>query len=210
MDFGFLAAYAAEVGDRVTTQRLLDYADQHFAPKWANGGYFYPRHDVVSQEFRDPPTPVPVELLGQHEVSPLTGNSLLSFARLNPGHGIWNLYNKDSAVSYPPSGDPELVDVRYPEVQITQAYYDKDERRLAVKMVPGTDYQGRISFGIRNLSGQGRYLLAVDSAEKVLLDHGHIGALGPHTFGATWDATSQELRVDCTLKSGRAVVVVAK
>lgn len=41
-------------------------------------------------------------------------------------------------------------------------------------MVPGTDYQGRISFGIRNLSGQGRYVVAVDRAEKVLLEQGHI------------------------------------
>jgi hypothetical protein len=206
-DFGFLAAYAAEVGDRATAQRLLAYADQHFAPQWANGGYFYPRHTVVGEEYEGPPKPVPTNLLGQHQVGPLAGNALLNFARLNPGHGIWNLYNQISVTSFARSGDPEVVDVRYPEVQIIQAYYDKAKRRLAVAMVPGTDYQGSISFGIRHLSGQGRYLVAVDGAEKVLLDQGHIRTRGPHTFNATWNAARQELKLDCTLASGRTVVV---
>jgi hypothetical protein len=206
-DFGFLAAYAAEVGDRATAQRLVDYADQHFAPRWVNGGYFYPRHTVVGEEYEGPPRPVPANMLGQHQVGPLTGNVLVNFARLNPGHGIWNLYNKISVATFPHSGDPEVVEVRYPEVQITQAYYDKAARRLAVAMVPGTDYQGRISFGIRNLSGEGRYVVTVDGAEKVLLEQGNVRTLGRHTFEATWSAASQELKLDCTLASGRTVVV---
>ena len=206
-DFGFLAAYAAEIGDRATTQRLLDYADQHFAPQWAGGGYFYPRHDVVGEEYVGPPKLVPTNLLGQHQVGPLAGNALLNFARLNPGHGIWNLYSKISLTSFAHSGDPEVVDVRYPEVQITQAYYDKAARRLAVAIVPGTDYQGPISIGIQNLSGKGRYVVAVDGAEKVLLEQGHIRTLGPKTFNATWNAPSQELKLDCTLASGRTLVV---
>ena len=145
--------------------------------------------------------------MGQHQLVPLTGNAVLNFARLNPGRGIWSLYNKTTATSFAHSGDPELVDVRYPEVQIIQAYYDKAERRLAIAMVPGTDYQGPISFGIRNLSGKGHYVVTVDGAEKVLLEKGQIRTLGPHTFSATWNSTRQELNLECTLASGRSVVV---
>jgi len=205
-DFGFLAAYAAEMGDRATAQKLLEYADEHFAPRWADGGYFYPLRTVVGEEFEGPPKPVPTEKMGEHQVGPLTGNALLSFARLNPGRGIWNLYNKTSAASFAQSGDPEVVDVRYPEVQITQAYYDKAARKLAVSMVPGTDSQGRISFGVRNLSPKGRYVVTVDGAEKMLLKKGKIQAKGPRTLDAKWDATSQELRLECTLGSGHTVV----
>ncbi len=206
-DFGFLAAYAAEMGDRATARKLLEYADEHFKPQWVDGGYFYPRHTVMGEEFEGPPRPVPADKLGEHQVGPLTGNALLSFARLNPGLGIWNLYNQTTLASFAHSGDPEVVDVRYPKVQITQAYYDKRERRLAVSMVPGTDDQGRISFGIRNLSSRSRYVVTMDGAEKVLLDNGKVRALGPHAFDAAWDALNQELRLACTLSSGRAVVV---
>jgi len=206
-DFGFLAAYAAEVGDRATAQQLLDYADQHFAPQWVNGGYFYPRHTVVGEEFEGPPKPVPKEMIGQHQVGPLTGNALLNFARLNPGHGIWNLYNKTSLTSFARSGDPEVADVRYPEVQIIQAYYDKAERRLAVAMIPGTDFQGQVSIGIWNLSAEGRYVVVLDGTEKALLDRGHIRPLGPRNFGATWNGANTELMLDCQLGQGRTVVI---
>src|SRR3546814_6362801 len=45
-DFGFLTAYAAEVGDDATKVALLDYADTHFNPVRADGRLYYPRHDV--------------------------------------------------------------------------------------------------------------------------------------------------------------------
>jgi hypothetical protein len=210
-DFGFLAAYAAEVGDKTTAQRLLDYADQHFAPKWVNGRYFYPRHDVITQSQLSEvqPSPLPDRLLGEHHVGPLT-NAMLTFARLDPGEGIWNLYNKISVTSFAHSGDPEVVGVRYPEVLITQAYYDKDKRRLAVATVPGTDYRGRTSFGIRNLSSQARYVVTVDGAEQVLLDRGHVRTLGPRTVNATWNAATRELKLDYILAEGRTVLVEAK
>lgn len=206
-DFGFLAAYAAEMGDRATAQKLLEYADEHFAPRWEDGGYFYPRRTVVGEEFAGPPTPVPTEKLGQHQVGPLTGNALLGFARLNPGRGIWNLYNKTTPTSFAHSSDPEVVGVRYPEVQITQAYFDKSERKLAVSMVPGTDDQARISFGVRNLSPQSRYVVTLDGAEKVRLEKGKVRSLGPRTFDASWDASRRELKLACTLSSGHTLVV---
>jgi hypothetical protein len=206
-DFGFLAAYAAEVGDHATAQTLLDYADQHLAPQWVNGGYFYPRHDVVGEEYEGPPKMVPANMLGQHQVGPLAGNALLNFARLNPGHGIWNLYNRISVASFARSGEPEVVEVRYPEVQITQAYYDKAARRLAVALVPGTGYQGRISFGIRHLSAMGRYIVTVDAREKARLDRGRLRNPKPQAFDARWDAASNELKLAFTLANGRTVVV---
>ncbi len=209
-DFGFLAAYAAETGDRATAQKLLDYADAHFDPQWANGGYFYPRRTVMGEEFSGPPKPVPAEKMGQHQVGPLTGNALLGFARLNPGQGIWNLYNKVTPTSFSQSGNPEVVDVVYPTVQITQAYYDPALRRLAVGFAPGTDDQGRISFGIRNLSPKGRYLVTMDGAEQVRLEKGKVRTLGPRALEADWDPSNQELKLACKLSTGHSLVVEQK
>ncbi len=207
IDFGFLAAYAAEVGDRQTTMKLLDYADAHFAPRWAHGGYYYPRHDVVGEEFSHPPQPVPYSLVGQHQLGPLTGNVLLNFARLNPGNGIWNLYNKISISSFAHSGDPELVDVRYPEVQVTQAYYDKAKRCFAVAVVPGTVYQGEISFAIRNLSEKSRYWLTIDAATQGKLDHGRVTIAASRILNANWDSEKQELKLSGALGAGHTIVI---
>ena len=145
-DFGFLAAYAAEVGDRHTAQQLVDYADKHFRPVWVDGRYFYPRRDVITGDLdsvfanSDQPA-LPPNRYGDHEVGTLEGVMLL-FARLNPGQGIWRLYNEITPANFARSGEPEAIKVRLPETTISQAYYDRSRRRLAVKAGPGTDYSG--------------------------------------------------------------------
>ncbi|BDZ48845.1 hypothetical protein GCM10025867_10860 [Frondihabitans sucicola] len=81
-DFGWAAAWAAEVGDTSTRDRLLRFADARLAPTWVDGGLFYPRSDDSTDED------------GYHRlVDPLTGNSLLALARLDVPDGLWGLYH---------------------------------------------------------------------------------------------------------------------
>jgi hypothetical protein len=79
--FGFLATWAAEVGDDVVRDGLLDTADRTMCPTWRDGGLFYPRDDR------------PVDDDGNYRfMDPLTGNALLAFARLCPPRGLKFLY----------------------------------------------------------------------------------------------------------------------
>jgi hypothetical protein len=74
-------------------------------------------------------------------------------------------------------------------------------------MVPGTDDQGRISFGIRNLSPKSHYVVTMDGIEKMQLDKGKVRARGPHSFDAEWDASRRELKLALILSSGHTFVV---
>ncbi|MCB2013402.1 MAG: hypothetical protein R3E11_00580 [Sphingobium sp.] len=174
-DFGFLTAYAAEVGDDATKSVLLDYADTHFHPVWTKGRLYYPRHDVdtdtapvqiTGQESVGPfpaPSPAPLkpEQFGDHLVGPLTGNALLAFARLNPGDGLWNTYNRLD-VTYA-QNDLQLVEVDYPSVDVTQAYYDRTLGRLAITLAPGPHADtGPTRFAITNIDSTKLYSVSVD------------------------------------------------
>lgn len=82
-DFGWVAAWASELGDAETLTGLLRHADRHMAPQWRSGGLLYPRNDVAE------------DAAGNRTlVEPHTGNVLLGYARLNGPDGLWRLYNE--------------------------------------------------------------------------------------------------------------------
>ena len=76
--------------------------------------------EVASLFSREPDVRLLPEQLGDHLVGPLTGNALLAFARLNPGSGLWKLYN-DLASTYRADA-PELVSVDRKQIAVSQAY----------------------------------------------------------------------------------------
>jgi hypothetical protein len=220
-DFGFFAAYAAEVGDQATVQQMLSYADEHFHPKWLDGRYFYPRHDVAvpgpAQQVtgaEGPPLPgqkpniivLTDEQLGDHLVGTLTGNALLSFARLNPGDGLWNLYNRLEA-SYVSEAAPELVNVRYPEALVTQAYFDKQRGRLAIALKPGTAYRGVTRFNVANLRSEGSYAISIDGSKAATLNKGVLSKLPKELANARWNRSSGMLELELPLQEGRAITI---
>lgn len=190
-DFGFLAAYAAELSDGPTASMLLNYADVHFRPIFADGRYYYPRRDVstegaetqiTGQESIGPfgsiqSAPLKPEQFGDHLVGPLTGNALLAFARLNPGGGLWNLYN-NLEQTYQRS-DPEVVNVAYPEVNVIQAYYDRAQKRLAVVLLPSTADAVTLHFGVRNLDRSKTFAVQVDGANVAKVDGGRVIIMDP-------------------------------
>ena len=142
--FGLVAAYAAEMGDMKARDALLNYADQYFGPSWEDGAYYYPRNDLPYDEENNTVF-----------VPRVAGNALFAYARLNPGDGMWKLYNE-------PWGDehyssPYISDVQYPEAQVTQAWFDQSKGALILGISPGTDFPGKTSFYINNLDKNGNY-----------------------------------------------------
>ncbi len=142
--FGLVTAYAAEMGDTQTKDALLKYADQYFQPTWNDGAYYYPRNDVPYDE-QNNTTFVPR----------VAGNALFAYARLNPGDGMWKLYNEPWGEEHYSS--PYISGVQYPEVQVTQAWYDSNKGALVLGIMPGTDFPGKTSFYVNNLDKNGNY-----------------------------------------------------
>lgn len=179
-DFGFLAAYSAEVGDAATARQMLDFADARLKPVWRNGRYFYPLNDVkvpgapvrlVGDEIpgsRSNPTPKPLsdDQIGDYLVGPLTGNALLAFARLNPGQGLWKM-NNDLSATFVADG-PQVTGVDYPKLLVRQAYYDRARGVLAVGVAPGTEDRGQASFTVTDLPS-GTYTVLLDGRPAATL-----------------------------------------
>jgi hypothetical protein len=82
-DFGWVAAWASEMGDETTLHGLLDHVDRFMSPTWRDGGLYYPRNDTKTDADGN-----------RIEMEPMTGNVLLGYARLNVPDGLWCLYNE--------------------------------------------------------------------------------------------------------------------
>lgn len=82
-DYGLVAAWASEMGDRETLDGLFAHAERYFSPAWADGGLYYPRNDT------------PTDAGGNRtEIEPMTGNVLLGYARLNVADGLRSIYQE--------------------------------------------------------------------------------------------------------------------
>jgi Linalool dehydratase/isomerase len=115
-DFGWVAVWASEMGDRATLEGLLAHADRYMNPTWQGGALYYPRNDEKFDQDG--------HLI---RMAPLTGNSLLAYARLNVEDGMWALYNQPWDRSH--FAEPLIVE-RSDNVDITRAVFDRDTRQL--------------------------------------------------------------------------------
>lgn len=139
-DFGWVCAWAAEMGDHATLQGLLDHADAHMSPTWRDGGLYYPRNDE------------PTDADGHATMmSALGGNTLLGYARLNVPDGLWSLYNQ----AWDPArhSEPALVAVD-DDVDVLQAVHEAADAPGA----QGTDTTrdarpGTLRFRVRRAEG---------------------------------------------------------
>jgi hypothetical protein len=121
--YGFLATWAAEVGDIAMRDGLLAYADKHMQPAWQDGGLFYPRQDR------------PLDPEGRYAfMDPLTGNALLAFARLCPPGGLQSLYC-DGWSAADRADQPALREVNA-DVDVLAAAFDADANMLQFTLAP--------------------------------------------------------------------------
>ncbi|KAJ5368782.1 uncharacterized protein N7496_008542 [Penicillium cataractarum] len=73
---GYVIKWLSELGKTTELDGLLAYADKHLQPTWENGGLYYPRNDIATDE----------EGHWTH-MDPFSGNSAIGYARLNVENG---------------------------------------------------------------------------------------------------------------------------
>lgn len=182
-DFGWVAVWASEMGDQATLDGLLAHADRYMNPTWQDGALYYPRCDAPADEQGNATA-----------VGPLTGNSLLSYARLNVADGMWTLYNKPWDRSH--FREPLVVDLSE-SVDLTRAEFDRTARQLIMRVAQREGYSAGGRIDIANVASE--FGLSVDGRETDDVDLSRQGELlsipcpsgGPHELiltVPTWEA----------------------
>ncbi|KAL3470723.1 hypothetical protein BJX99DRAFT_263992 [Aspergillus californicus] len=151
--WGWISAWAAEMGDEETKNRLVDYADKHFNPRIQNGGLMYPRNDTIFDENHD-----------FVMVSPLLSNSIMPLTRLNVRHGMKRLYENPWGVRNRDHYDePALVEVDF-NIDVYRAVYIASDRTLKFDVaVFETGAKGSIVLG--RVFGRGDWILKREGQE---------------------------------------------
>ena len=147
-DFGWVAAWVSEMGDETTLSGLLAHAERYMNPVWEKGGYYYPRNDQMFDADGH-----------QTLMSPLEGNALLAYARLNVPDGLWALYNKPWNRSH--FDEPALVDISS-NVDVLRAAFDAGRNRLVFTLRRRTDRSGEVVVLISNAWRRGSWVLTRD------------------------------------------------
>ncbi|KAL4820399.1 hypothetical protein BDW67DRAFT_192420 [Aspergillus spinulosporus] len=151
--FGWIAAWAAEMGDDDTKNRLLAYADKHLNPTIVKGGLMYPRNDSVYDD------------QGNFVmVTPILSNAILPLTRLNVKHGLKRLYeNPWAANNREHYGEPALVEVDF-DVDVYRAVYVKERKTLLFDLAVYAE--GRTgSVGLDRVFRRGQWTLRRDGKE---------------------------------------------
>jgi hypothetical protein len=149
----WFAWLSAEMGDKDTSDRFLNWADKYANPVCEKGMYYYPRDDVNK--------------MGPQE------NNFLTVARLNIKNGMRIMYNNPWSDAH--FAEPYISNVDYPRVLVTQAIYDSGEKRLMVTFVPGSRVCGeeyahekrsvwKTSFNVNNLDPAKTYFIEKNGA----------------------------------------------
>ena len=196
-DFGWFALLASEVGDTDTVQAMADYADAHFQPTWKDGGYYYPHTSDYQENFaRDDEGFIA-------NISPITGNVLIGFTRVNPQDGLWKIYNRPWDAAH--FAEPFVSNVEFLEANVTQAVFDAKRDALIVNLAPGPVKSEATSFTVRQLDPMKTYVLIKDGqplGEIRRSDH----AQAP---GAEWQA-DDSLRITTALHEPHSFVLEAR
>jgi hypothetical protein len=166
--FGMFTALAAEVGDRDGRDRLLDYADRNFGPRWTDGAFHFPRSDDW----------MPDEHGNSHGVDVLSGNALLPMARINAGSGLWSLYNEpwsDAA-----RAAPRFTGIDCDVAGVARATCDAHADTLHLSLIAGPR-AGQTSFSVQGLDPARRYVVRRGDTSVATLRH------GTDSDAATWN-----------------------
>ncbi|MBP2334889.1 hypothetical protein JOF41_001067 [Saccharothrix coeruleofusca] len=145
-DFGWVAAWASEMGDENTSGGLLDHADRFMNPSRRDGGLYYPRNDALTDERGN-----------RTEIEPMSGNVLLGYARLNVQDGLWTLFNE------PWDRDrfrqPALTAVDR-DVDVSRAEFVDGSLRVRLRRVAGVPGDGTVA--VSRVRGNGRWTVSTD------------------------------------------------
>ena len=146
LKYGFFAAYAEEMGDPETADKLLAFADQKYQHEFKDGMLYYPWDKGIF-------------------TSHLTGH-LLFLARANVKDGLWKLHQEPWGEAH--FQEPLIEAVDYPSVLVRRAIYDGSKKALIVSTQPGSVVgtglkpASTTAFRVRNLTSGRNYGLWQD------------------------------------------------
>lgn len=195
-DHGFFALLAAEVGDTDTRDRMLAYADRHWAPQWRDGAYIFPRED----RFKFDADGADV----WRRVQPLTGNGLIGLARINVRDGLYDLFNKPFDDDH--FRQPYISGIATGGPQVARARFDDKAKALIVTLRPGRE-AGAGAWTVNNLTPGGSYGLWRDGVRLASLRKGKLLSDAAVPSGALV-AKDGSLRVDLPVTSETSFVLM--
>jgi hypothetical protein len=149
--FGWMAVWAAEVGDAETVEGFLTHADRYMNPTWSDGGaYYYPRNDEMYDENG--------HLIASH---PYQGSVLLAWARLNVPDGLHLFYKNPWGKEH--FEEPALTEVSF-SLDVYRAVYDKNARALLFD-VSRAKSKKTGDIVISRVFGRGNWVLTCDGVQ---------------------------------------------
>ncbi|KAK0916229.1 hypothetical protein LTR02_000776 [Friedmanniomyces endolithicus] len=79
----YIVMWLSELGRTAELTSLLAYTDAHLNPTWEKGGLYYPRHDIITSDFK---SGADMEMEWTH-MDPFAGNAAIAYSRLNVEDG---------------------------------------------------------------------------------------------------------------------------
>jgi hypothetical protein len=159
-DYGWVAAWSSEMGDGDSLTGLLEHADRFMAPRWVDGGLFYPRNDIL------------LDADGNRTlIEPMSGNVLLGYARLNIADGLWKLYNEPWDRSR--FAEPSITAVAQ-DVDVARAFFHREEDELHFSVARLDEVCGDGCLTIGNVLGRGSWRLSCDESEVARGERGSV------------------------------------
>lgn len=147
-DFGWTATWASEMGDQATLAGLQRHAQRYMSPTWRNGGFYYPRNDVLED--------------GEGHrtlMEPMCGNVLMGYAALNVRDGFWKLYNEP--IGPEERREPALVEVGG-GIDVLQAYFDATAGQLHFKLRRCASSREDFEVLVGRMADRGRWTLSLE------------------------------------------------
>jgi Linalool dehydratase/isomerase len=159
-DFGWVAAWASEMGDHETLQGMLSHADAYMSPKWRDGGFYYPRNDTIEDAQGN-----------RTAIEPMSGNVLLGYARLNIPDGLHGLYS--SVWDKARFAEPCLSFVA-DDIDVSRAVFDRNAHALQFRLQRNPAAAGDGTVRLSNMRSRGDWILRSDGDELARFAGGNL------------------------------------
>ena len=169
-DFGWVATWASEMGDTTTLDGLLTHADRYMNPTWRDGGLYYPRNDTEVDDHGN-----------RTLIEPLTGNTLLGYARLNVPDGMRKLYNDPWGPAH--FTEPALTVVSG-DIAVSQARFDPISGVLTFRVQRHGERDGDGSVVLGNVADRKHWSLTENGVVVATGRAGEPVTPGQHSGGA--------------------------